>query len=148
MKICIACSAGGHLVEASRFLPIIKKYEYFFVTFRKKQSEDLLKSEKKYFIINPKRNLFKLFINFLQSLRIWMKEKPKIIISTGAGAALPMCLVGKFFGSKIIFVETLAAVFKPSLSGRLIYPISDLFIVQWKQNLKFYKKAIYGGNLI
>jgi len=148
MKICIACSAGGHLIEALQLMPIVKKYPHFFLTFKRKQSKELLKNKKVYFIIDPKRNLFKLFLNFLQTLKIFLKEKPDVVISTGAASAVPACYLGKFFGLKIIFVETLAAVEKPSLAGRFVYPIADLFLVQWRKLLKFYKKAVYGGELI
>jgi UDP-N-acetylglucosamine:LPS N-acetylglucosamine transferase len=148
MKICIACSAGGHLIEAISLYPLIRKYPNFFITVKRKQSKELLKDKKTYFVIDPKRNPLKLLLNFLQSLKILLKEKPNIIISTGASSAIPACYLGKFFGCKIIFIESLAAVEKPSLSGRFAYPIADLFIVQWKNLLKFYKKGIYGGQLI
>jgi UDP-N-acetylglucosamine:LPS N-acetylglucosamine transferase len=148
MKICIACSAGGHLIEALQFLPTIEKYDYFFITFKRKQSFELLKNEKVYFVNDPKRNPLKLIKNFFQSFKILLKEKPDVIISTGAASAVPTCYIGKIFGSKIVFIESLAAVDRPSLSGRFAYFIADLFIVQWKNLLKFYKKAIYGGQLI
>jgi UDP-N-acetylglucosamine:LPS N-acetylglucosamine transferase len=148
MKICIACSAGGHLIEAIQLYPLIKKYPNFFITVKRGQSKELLKDKKTYFIIDPKRNFFKLLLNFLQSLKILLKEKPNIIISTGASSAIPTCYLGKFLGSKVIFIESLTAVERPSLSGRFAYPIADLFIVQWKNLLKFYKKGIYGGHLI
>jgi len=148
MKICIACSAGGHLIEALQIYPLIKNYPHFFITFKREQSKELLKNKKIYFVIDPKRNLFKLLLNFFQVFRILIKEKPKVIISTGAASAIPACFIGKLSGSKIIFIESLAAVDRPSLSGRFAYLIADLFIVQWENLLKFYKKAIYGGQLI
>jgi UDP-N-acetylglucosamine:LPS N-acetylglucosamine transferase len=148
MKICIACSAGGHLVEVMQLYPLIKNYSHFFITFKREQSKELLKNKKTYFVVDPKRNPFKFLVNFLQVFRILVREKPSVIISTGAAVAVPACFIGKLLGSRIIFIETLAAVDVPSLSGRLIYPISNLFIVQWKNLLKFYKKAIYGEQLI
>lgn len=148
MKICIACSAGGHLTEALQLLPILKKHSFFFLTFKRKQSKELLKKYKVYFTLDPKRNFLKLLVNFLHSFLILLKERPKLIISTGAASAVLPCYIGKILGGKVVFIETLAAIYKPSLSGRIIYPIADLFIVQWKSLLKFYKKAIYGGQLI
>jgi UDP-N-acetylglucosamine:LPS N-acetylglucosamine transferase len=148
MKICIACSAGGHLIEALQIYPLIKNYPHFFITFKRKQSKELLKNKKAYFVIDPKRNLFKLLLNFFQVFRILIKEKPKVIISTGAASAIPACFIGKLLGSKVIFIESLAAVDRPSLSGRFAYLIADLFIVQWENLLKFYKKAVYGGKII
>lgn len=148
MKICIACSAGGHLIESLQLYPLLKKYNIFFITVKRTQAQELLKKEKVFFILDPKRNPIKILINLIQSFRILLKERPDVIISSGAGASVPTCYLGKLLGSKIIFIETLAAVEKPSLAGKFVYPIADLFVVQWKELLKFYRKSIYGGQLI
>lgn len=108
----------------------------------------MLQNEKVYFIADPKRNPKKLLQNFNQSIKILRKENPDIIFSTGAAAAVPICYAAKLLGKKLIFVETIAAVNKPSLSGRVVYPIADLFVVQWKSLIKNYKRAVYGGSLI
>ena len=71
--------------------------------------------------------------------------KPKIIITTGTHTAVPMCYIGKIFGSKIIFIETFANKNTKTLSGKMVYPIADLFIVQWEEMKKLYPKAVYGG---
>ena len=148
MKICIACSAGGHLMEALEFVPALKGQEKFFVTFEREQVKDVLKGEKTYFVIDPKRNPKKLLINFNQAMKILKKERPDVVLSTGAAAAVPLCYAAKMLGIKLIFVETLAAVEKPSLSGRAIYPIADLFVIQWKHLKRYYPNAVYGGPLI
>ena len=148
MKICVICSAGGHLSEILVLKKIFDMYPHFFVTFRREDIETRLTKKNTYLIIDPKRNPFKLLLNILQSFRIFLKERPNLILSTGAGVVIPSCYIAKFFGSKIIFVESLAAIFRPSFSGRFIYPIANLFIVQWKRLLKFYTHAVYGGTLI
>lgn len=58
---------------------------------------------------------------------------------------VPMCYLGKIFGSKIIYIETFANRNRKTATGRLVYPIADLFIVQWEELLKIYPKAVYGG---
>ena len=148
MKICIACSAGGHLIESLQLMPILKKHHVFFVTVDRPQSRQVLKGKKVYFIEDTKRNPAKLLKNFHHVLSILSKEKPKVIISTGAAAAIPAIYAGKIIGSKIIFIESMAAIDKPSSSGKVAYPVSDLFIVQWKGLLKYYKKGVYGEQLI
>lgn len=79
-----------------------------------------------------------------------MDENPEVVITTGAGFALPLCFLAKFvLNSKIIFIESFSRVFSPSLTGKLLYPISNLFIVQWKPLLKKYgKNVLYGGTLL
>lgn len=63
-----------------------------------------------------------------------------MIVTTGTHTAGPMCYLGKIFGSKIIYIETFANKNKKTATGRLIYPIADLFIVQWEEMLKLYPK--------
>jgi UDP-N-acetylglucosamine:LPS N-acetylglucosamine transferase len=101
---------------------VFKKYDYFFLSFKREDVETRLSKEKIYFVTDPKRDPFKLLLNFFQSLEIFLKEKPDLVITTGAGVVIPFCYIAKFFGSKIIFIESLAAVFKPSFSGRIIHP--------------------------
>jgi UDP-N-acetylglucosamine:LPS N-acetylglucosamine transferase len=150
MKICIACSAGGHLTEA---LPIIdfleknKSNSIILFTFKLQGKED--KNHRIFYTINPKRDLLKFFKVISDSIKFLINEKPKVIISTGGGFVIPLCYLGKLFGSKIIFIETSSRITEKSLTGRSVYPIADLFFVQWKSLLKYYgKKAIYGGTLI
>jgi len=77
-----------------------------------------------------------------------LKEKPDLIISTGAGVAIPTCFLGWLFRKRVIFIEDWCRINKPSFSGRMIYPLANLFFVQWEQLLRYYPKAIYKGPLI
>ena len=70
-----------------------------------------------------------------------------MIITTGTHTAGPMCILGKLFGSKVVYIETIANKNKKTATGKLIYPIADLFIVQWEEMLKLYPKAVYGGTI-
>ncbi len=146
LKICMASSAGGHLTELLQIKEIVEGYDSFFVTFKREDTEGF--DEKLYFIEDPKRNPFKLFKNFFQSLKIIIKERPDVIITTGAGVVVPLCYIGTVFSAKIIFIESFARITSRSLSGFFVYPIADLFFVQWKSVLsKYGKKAIYGGSV-
>ncbi len=125
---------------------MIEGHDSFFVTFKREDTEGF--EENLYFIDDPKRNPFKLFKNFIQSLKILYKERPDVIITTGAGVVVPLCYIGKAIGVKIIFIESFARITSRSLSGVFIYPIADLFFVQWRSVLsKYGKKAVYGGSV-
>ena len=84
-------------------------------------------------------------LNELMQLAPMFDKYDYHIITTGTHTAVPICYIGKLFGSKIIFIETFANNKTKTLSGRMIYPIANLFIVQWKEMLKLYPKAVYGG---
>lgn len=147
MRICLACSSGGHLLQILQLKRVYNKYFYFFLTFKRNMTEDLSKTEKTHFVSDPGRKLLNIFLCFFQSFRIFLIETPDIVISTGAGVSVPICFIAKLMMKKVIFIESFSRVFCPSFSGRLVYLISDLFIVQWKPLLKFYKKAKYGGSI-
>jgi len=149
MKICLICSAGGHLTQLLQLEDLWKEYGYFYVTHKKEITKDLPKKYKTYFVQDTGRNPFSFLINFLQSFFILFVEKPNVIVTTGGGVAIPMTYMGKFFGKKIIFIESFSRVENPSSTGKLLYPIADLFLVQWKFLLKKYgHKAKYGGRVI
>ena len=91
--------------------------------------------------------IFKYLFLCLKTIYLYFKIRPKYIVTTGTHTAVPMCYLGKLFSSKIIFIETFANSNTKTLSGRMIYPIANLFVVQWKEMLKLYPKAIYGGSI-
>ena len=91
-----------------------------------------------------------LIVGILKIFFIFLKERPRILFSTGAEIAIPSFYIGKFlFRTKLIYLECSAQVYHPSLTGRWVYPITDLFLVQWESLLRQYgPKAKYVGGLI
>lgn len=147
MKICCACSAGGHLSELTRLEKAYAGKEHFFLTDSRTDSIELAKAERTFFVLCPRKNPLRLFANFIQSLWIFLKEQPDAVISTGADTAIPFCLIAKFFGKKIVFIESFCRIKEPSLSGRIMYGKAGLFLVQWPENLEFFPKAKYAGSV-
>jgi UDP-N-acetylglucosamine:LPS N-acetylglucosamine transferase len=142
MKICIACSAGGHLLESFKLLPVAEKYDFFYFTFFVEHLKKTLAKYRVYFTINPRRNPIKYLKVIFDSFKVLIKERPNVIISTGAGVTVPICLFGKlFFRAKLIYIECSAQVIKPSYTGRILYWFSDLFFVQWHYLTKAYGKT-------
>ena len=93
------------------------------------------------------RYIFVYFYLCLKTIYLYFKIRPKYIVTTGTHTAGPMCYLGKLFGSKIIYIETFANRNRKTATGRLIYPIADLFIVQWEEQKKVYPKAINLGSI-
>ena len=85
--------------------------------------------------------------NAFKSFKIFLREKPDVIISTGALATIPMCIFAKVLKKKIIFIESFAKVTSPTLTGKLIYKFADQFYVQWEQMKEYYPEAIYEGGI-
>ncbi len=151
-KVMFISSTGGHLDELLQLKEMFDKFDYTIVTEKTKSNLnlfDIYPNKVKYLIYGTKDKILtypiKLLFNCFKSLFIYIKERPKYIITTGAHTAGPMCCIGKIFGSKIIFIETFANSETKSVTGKLIYLFADLFIVQWEDMLKLYPKATYGG---
>ncbi|MFA5358085.1 MAG: PssD/Cps14F family polysaccharide biosynthesis glycosyltransferase [archaeon] len=147
VKVCLAASAGGHLKEILQLEKYYSKKKHYFVTFRRADGISLAKKEKVYFVECPSRNPAKFLKNFSQSLKIFFKEKPDIIISTGADGAFATCLIAKLSGKKVIYIESFCRPSNPSITGKLVYPFADLFIYQWKEVGKHYPKGKFGGSI-
>lgn len=149
-KICFAASSGGHLEEIARLADIKDKYESFMVT-EKGHFQERKMCDKTYYVsqINRREPLFivKFIMLFMMSFYILMKERPDYIISTGALATYPVCMIGLLLRTKIIYIESFARVDSPSLTGKMMYKHADLFIVQWEEMLDHYPKAKYGGGI-
>lgn len=151
-KVLFISSAGGHLSEMLELKELFSKYDYYIITEKTKSTDSLKEkysNKVNYLIYGTKDHMltypFKLIANCFKSLYYYIKIKPEFIITTGAHTAGPMCCLGKIFGSKIIYIESFANIETKTITGRLIYKIADLFIVQWKSMLKLYPKATYGG---
>ena len=149
-KIAFIASSGGHLEEIERLKAIEKKYDSFLVT-EKGPFSDTDFCEKKYYVSQMNRRqitfLPKFIFLFIQAFIMLKREKPDFIITTGALIAYPFCILAKIMEIKVIYVESFARVKKPSLTGRLLYNFSDLFIVQWENMLKLYPKSVLGGGI-
>lgn len=151
-KVLFISSTGGHLSELLQLEKLFNKYDYHIIT-EKTDSTICLKEKygKKidYLIYGTKHHFFsylwKTPINIIKSFYFYFKIRPKVVITTGAHTAVWMCYIAKIFRSKIVYIETLANIKTKTLSGKLIYPICDKFIVQWQSMEQLYPKAIYGG---
>ena len=149
VKIAIVGSSGGHLTHMMLLKDMWKDHERFFVTFDKPDSNSQLKDEKVYHCHYPtNRNFKNLIKNTFLAWKILRKEKPDMIISSGAAVAMPFFFLGKlFFRKKCVYVEVFDRIDKSTLSGKFCYYFSDKFFVQWEEQLKVYKKAIYLGSI-
>lgn len=153
-KVLFISSTGGHLNELLQLKPMFERYDYHIITEKDKTNESLedeYNGKISYLPYGTRSKIFQYVFVYafliLKTFYLYFKIRPKYIITTGTHTAGPMCYLGKLFGSKIIYIETFANINKKTATGRLIYPIADLFIVQWEEMLKIYPRAVYGGSI-
>lgn len=147
MKICIVSSCGGHLTEVRRLLPAYSQYEHFYVL----NDQALLPTDmqdRTRFIAHSERD-WRFLLNLWEAWRILRAEKPDVMLSTGAGPAVPFALIGRlFFRTKVIFVETITRIESPSLTGRLMYHLAHRLFYQWPTLAKSFPRGVCGGPLL
>lgn len=153
-KVLFIASTGGHLAELMKLRPIFSDYDFRIITEKTKNNLALRETYGKrvsYVIYGTKDHPlsypFRLFANCWINLAHYLRFRPQVIVTTGAHIAGVMCCIGKLFGSKIIFIETYASVNQTSITGRLVYRIADVFVVQWEEMLKLYPNAVYFGGV-
>jgi len=146
MKICLVCSHGGHLTEILQLKEAFEGHETFFITYDSVRTRQL---EHKYLLRNIGTNPLIMAQAFLSMLRILLREKPKLIVSTGSEIAIPAFYLARILRIKTIFIESWTRVDRPTGTGKLVYPVSDVFLVQWERLLsKYGKKAKYEGAIL
>lgn len=140
-KIMIISSAGGHFREAMIALESFNKENLLFVCNPLPHLQNL-DNIKIIFIKNPHTQILSYMLNLLQSINIYFKHRPSIIISTGSGIAISMFIIGKIMRSKTIYIESGSRILFPSKTGRLLYLFSDYFIIQSELLKPYFPKAI------
>ena len=149
-KICFAASSGGHLEQILMLKPLMKKYDSFLVTEQtsyQNNNPDIRTLYLKQVNRREKKFPLLLFQNTVSAVKILHREKPDVIISTGVLAVVPLCILGKLTGRKLIYIESFAKVTSPTLTGKILYRFADQFYVQWEPMLKVYPKAIFLGGI-
>ena len=150
MKICYIASSGGHLEQVLRLKKMLDdRCESFVVT--EKTPFALSSQLSCYYLHQVNRREFlcipKMVGNAFRSVYILFRERPDAVISTGALAVIPLCLLGKLLGKKLIFMESFAVMDKPTQTGKLLYRYADRFYIQRESLQKYYPEAVYLGGI-
>jgi UDP-N-acetylglucosamine:LPS N-acetylglucosamine transferase len=149
LKICLVASAGGHLTELLRVSSCWKEHDPFYITTTLVVQEKLQTAGKVYVTGECNRNHpFKVIRVLLKCIRVVFKEKPDVVISTGAAVGCITCFLGKLIGARIVWMDSITNVEKLSLSGRMVRYIADLFVVQWPELSGCYNNVEYLGAVI
>lgn len=149
MKVCFAASTGGHYEQLMMLRPLMDRYDSFVVTEKTTYAVDC--GHKTFYVPQVNRHektwVLKLLWIGIKSMYLYIKEKPDAIICTGVLAMIPMCLICKLFGKKLIYIESFAKVTSPTMTGKLLYKYADQFYVQWESLKEVYPDAIYLGGI-
>lgn len=161
-----ACNQGGHFSQMMALSELFGKYDSVLVTDNVRATKEMpalrnidsivvMKGESsRRKVVKKEENANRwsflgVYIQMLfESQKIWKQYRPKVIVSTGSNIAVPLFLIGKLHGSKIIFIETRAKVYARSMTGILVRKMANQIFVQWPEMLKLYPEAKYCGTLV
>jgi len=143
------CSSGGHLIQLYRLESWWRTHERYWITFETPDAVSLLSEEDVMWAHHPTtRNLPNLARNLLLAWRVLIRRRPDVIVSNGAGVAFPFFLVARLLRIRTVYVEVYDRIDLPTLTGRLCYPLCDLFLVQWPEQKKFYPRSQLVGHVL
>ncbi len=148
-KICLAASAGGHLTQLLKLSDSWKGYDTFCVTTTEVIRKRLEQYGKVYVVWECNReHPMRVITVLFQCVRVILRERPDVVLSTGAAAGCIVCFLGKLIGAKVVWIDSITNVEWISLSGRMVKYVADLFLVQWPELVKQYKNVGYVGTVI
>jgi UDP-N-acetylglucosamine:LPS N-acetylglucosamine transferase len=149
MRVLLVCSPGGHLQQMLALEPAWRDFDRSWVTLQGPDVDYLLRDEEVDLGHGPtNRSIANLFRNLALARRVLRRRRPDAVISTGAALAVPVFLVGKLMGVRLVYVESVTRTSSLSLSGRIVYPLADRFFTQWPEAAAGRKKAEYAGGIL
>jgi len=147
-ELLLVCSSGGHLQQLVALRPAWEEFSRVWVTFDRGDSRSLLAGESVVHAYGPtNRNLWALLRNLVLAGRMLMRTRPRAILTTGAGVAVPFVWLGRLLGARVVYVESATRIEAPSLSLRLARPFVSELYVQWPELQKALPSARYRGSV-
>jgi len=149
VKVALVCSSGGHLAQLHRLSPWWSAHDRVWVTFDTADAVSLLEGERVAWAFHPTtRNVPNTLRNLRLAWRVLRRERPDVVISDGAGVAVPFFAIARLLGARTVYVEVYDRIDSRTLTGRLVYPLTDLFCVQWEEQRRLYPRSHLIGALL
>ena len=142
----LVCSSGGHLAQLVKLRPWWEQHDRTWVCFDTTDARGLLDGERVLAGHHPTtRNIANLLRNLLLAVGYFRNERPDVVISDGAGLAVPFFWLARWYGVRTVYLEVYDRIDSATMTARLVRPVTDLFLVQWEAQLDVYPEAVVGG---
>jgi UDP-N-acetylglucosamine:LPS N-acetylglucosamine transferase len=149
MRVLLVCSSGGHLTQLYQLRPWWERHERTWVTFDHPHSKSLLRGERLILAFAPTtRNIPNALRNLVLAIGVLRAERPDVVISDGAGVAFPFFILARLLRICTVYLEVYDRISRPTLTGRLCYPLSSLFLLQWPEQARSYPSGKVIGCLL
>lgn len=151
-SVLMVASSGGHLSQLLALEPWWASRQRSWVTFKTEDAVSRLRAERDENVVwahHPTtRNIPNLIRNLFLAIRVLVRERPDVIVSTGAGVAFPFFLFARFIRIPTVYLEVYDRIDTPTLTGRLCRPFASRFCVQWDEQRALYKDAHVVGPVL
>ena len=149
MKLALITSTGGHLLQMMSLRDAWQAEDHFFVTFPLEDAKTLLNGEKVYWGHHPtNRSIKNLLRNGWLAWKVLRRERPDVVISTGAALAVPFLWLGRLLGMRTVYVESITRIHTLSMTGKMVLPAVDKFYGQWEELSMIHPKIDYDGRSV
>lgn len=146
--VMLVCSSGGHLAQLLRLEPWWANHQRTWVTFDLPDARSKLSGETLVPAHHPTtRNVVNLVRNSVLAARLLARCRPDVIVSNGAGVAVPFFVLARLLRIPTVYLEVYDRVDSRTLTGRLCRPLSTLFLVQWPEQQRLYEGSTLVGPL-
>jgi beta-1,4-N-acetylglucosaminyltransferase len=146
--VLLVCSSGGHLLQLHSLRDAWDGMSRVWVSFDKTDVRSLLEGERVVFAFGPtNRNLKNFLRNIALALRVVLRVRPKALVTTGAGVAVPFAWIAYLCRAKVVYVESLTRIEDVSLSCKLIRPVASRVYVQWPETTNVVRGSRFVGNV-
>lgn len=147
-SVLLVGSSGGHLDQLARLGPWWRQHHRHWVTFELPDAISRLEAEQVTWAHYPTtRNIPNLVRNFVLAFQVLRRERPDVVVSTGAAVAIPFFLLARAMRVKTVYIEVFDRVSSKTVTGRICKPLSSLFLVQWPEQRDLYPGSILIGSL-
>lgn len=148
-QLLLVCSTGGHLLQLVALREAWDGFSRVWVTFDRGDSRSLLADEEVVIAYSPtNRNVPNLVRNLWLAFRVVRRRRPRVVLTTGAGVAVPFAWIGRLLGAQVVYVESVTRIEGPSLSCRMIRPVASRVYVQWPELVEKVPGARYSGSVL
>jgi UDP-N-acetylglucosamine:LPS N-acetylglucosamine transferase len=149
IDVLLVCSAGGHLLQLHLLRKAWADLNHAWVTLERQDARSLLESESVYYAYWPTtRHIPNLLRNTRIAWTLLRELRPSVIVTTGAGVAVPFAWIGRILGARVVYIESLTRIERPSMTCRMISPIADRVYVQWPELLTVVRRSRYTGKVV
>ena len=162
MKLLIVLGEGGHTKQMLNLVSLLKStdqdaYELHYIVAREDElsAGHIQHPGPVHRVTRPRGKstgqlgaAIRTILAAFQAIGVLFRVRPDAVISAGPAIAVPISILSKLLGARLIYIESSSRISQPSLTGRILYRWADLFFVQWQQLQPKYPRAIFAGRLV